>query len=89
MDGEVNSDDEAAIPTGLSDEAQRMAQLYHQIFEIDQRGAAVLEDLMNRFKSQTPAVEGGIDAVLTTYRNAGRTEVIDFVIRRINQGRER
>lgn len=85
---ETDEVDDKAIPTGFSDEAKRMARLYHEIFEIDQRGALVLEDLMNRFKSKPAVTEGGIDAVLKTFTNAGQIEVIDHIIRRLNQGRE-
>lgn len=59
---------------------------YAAVFEDDVRGQAILEDLVRRFAR--PAVKtGGIDAVLQTFMRAGNREVVDFLLRRINQAR--
>jgi hypothetical protein len=62
------------------------ASTYADVFEVDARGQAILEDLVRRFAK--PAVtRGGIDAVLQTYQRAGAREVIDFILRRCDQAR--
>lgn len=60
------------------------AQDYHDLFETDRRGAAILEDLISRFV-RPPVVKGGIDAVLQTYQNAGARKPIDFIASQINR----
>lgn len=69
----------------MSDKAKSAApaDLYRQIFEIDQRGAAIFEDLVQRF-SQPAVVEGGIDAVIKTYHRMGEHAVIQHIVRQIN-----
>lgn len=58
--------------------------LYRAIFETDQRGAAILEDLIRRFTK--PAVtEGGIDAVLKTYERMGMQRVLHHIVGQINR----
>lgn len=60
--------------------------LYADVFEDDLRGAAILEELIQRFSR--PAVqEGGIDAVLKTYHRMGARSVVEFIVARINQSR--
>lgn len=59
------------------------AELYRQIFEVDQRGAAILEDLTLLF-SQQAATEGGIDAVLKTYLRSGQHSVIQHIVKQCN-----
>lgn len=59
------------------------ADLYHQIFEVDKRGAAILEDLVTMF-SKTACTEGGIDAVLKTYLRMGENNVVQHIVRQIN-----
>ena len=63
----------------------RLPDLYRDIFEIDARGAALLDDLVARFGRAEVATDGGIDAVLRTYRAGGQREVVDYILRRINQ----
>jgi hypothetical protein len=58
--------------------------LYRQIFEVDKRGAALLEDLIKRF-SQPAVTDGGIDAVLKTYERMGSTKVVQFIVGQINR----
>jgi hypothetical protein len=63
------------------------AQTYAAIFEDDPRGAAILDDLANRFARQPVVDKGGIDAVLQTYRRSGNREVVNFILLRIGQAR--
>jgi len=63
---------------------ENRAELYRQIFEVDQRGAAILEDLVRMF-SKAAVTEGGIDAVLKTYHRMGQAEVVQHIIRQINR----
>lgn len=59
-------------------------ELYKAIFEDDRRGAAILEDLTQRFAR--PAVtQGGIDAVLQTYHRDGMRRVIEHIVSMINR----
>jgi len=60
-------------------------QEFIDLFEIDRRGARILEDLILRF-SQPAEVNGGIDAVLKTYHRLGQRSVIDHIVRQINRG---
>jgi len=63
-----------------------LAALYRDVFEHDQRGVAILEDLVLRFGRTKVHVDGGIDAVLKTYRNAAFRELLDYIVRRVNEG---
>lgn len=82
--------DEHLFPSLDDDQAEardNMAELYGSIFEDDKRGAAILDDLMNRFQSGAPVTDGGIDAVLKTYAKMGEATVIGYIVMRINQAR--
>lgn len=58
--------------------------LYKAIFEDDRRGAAILEDLIQRFAR--PAVTtGGIDAILKTYQRDGMRSVVEHITAQINR----
>ncbi len=59
--------------------------LYRDIFEADRRGAAILEDLVLRFGHAKVHTDGGIDAILKTYRAAARREVLDYIAIQINR----
>ncbi len=59
-------------------------ELYREIFEVDKRGAAILEALITRF-SQPAVTDGGIDAVLKTYERMGSTKVVQFIVGQINR----
>ncbi|MDQ0035853.1 hypothetical protein J2W30_003621 [Variovorax boronicumulans] len=65
-------------------EPQHLAELYRQIFEVDKRGAAILEDLVKRF-SKPASVQGGIDAVLKTYLHMGEHNVVQHIVNQINR----
>lgn len=58
-------------------------ELYRQVFEVDRRGAAVLEQLLTMF-SKGATTTGGIDAILKTYKNSGNAEVVQFIVGQIN-----
>jgi len=66
---------------------EQWAEMYRQIFEVDKRGAAILEHLVNRF-SKGAKVDGGIDAVLTTYHRLGQNSVIQHIVAQINRGND-
>jgi hypothetical protein len=59
-------------------------RIYRRIFEQDQDGAAILDELWRVF-AKSAVCEGGIDAVLKTYRNDGARMVLEHIVRRINQ----
>ncbi|HCW17738.1 hypothetical protein [Achromobacter sp.] len=58
--------------------------VYKEIFEDDRRGAAILEDLLMRFRPKV-VTTGGIDAVLQTYRHAAHRELLEWVVSQINR----
>lgn len=62
---------------------ENRAGLYREIFEVDQRGAAILEDLVRMFSKQA-VTEGGIDAVLKTFHRQGEQAVVQHIVRMIN-----
>lgn len=57
---------------------------YALIFEDHRVGAAIFEDLVQRF-ARGAVTSGGIDAVLQTYQHAGMRKVLDYITLRINQ----
>jgi hypothetical protein len=59
-------------------------ELFREVFEVDKRGAAILESLITRF-SQPAVTEGGIDAVLKTYERMGSTKVVHFIVGQLNR----
>ena len=61
--------------------------LYLDIFETDQRGAAIFEDLFRRFGRGGVVPDGGIDAARKTYQRAARREVLDYIVTRCNRAR--
>lgn len=63
---------------------EQWAELYRQIFEVDARGAAILEHMVQRF-SQKAEVEGGIDAVLKTYHRMGQHSVVQHILAHVNR----
>ncbi len=69
-------------------ERSRVDQLFLDIFEVDRRGAEVFEVLYRRFAGSAKVhTDGGIDAVLKTYRDAAHREVIEFIVTRCNRAR--
>lgn len=59
-------------------------RIYRRLFEQDQDGAAVLEELTRIF-ARPPTVTGGIDAILKTYADAGARRVLEFIVTKVNQ----
>lgn len=59
------------------------AETYRIVFDMDQHGQRVLEDLVNRFKRSpfTPDDQGG---ERETSRLIGHAEVVDFLINKVN-----
>lgn len=62
---------------------EQRQELYRQIFEVDKRGAAILDDLVRMF-SKPAVTDGGIDAVLKTYQRMGEQAVVQHIVRMIN-----
>jgi len=58
--------------------------MFKRVFEDHHEGRLVLELLIQRFAKNACTV-GGIDAILTTYKQAGAREVLDHVVNRINR----
>lgn len=65
-------------------EAADLAEMFRDVFETDRRGAACLEHLLQRFGRTKVHTDGGIDAVLKTYRAAAHREILDFIVAQIN-----
>ena len=59
-------------------------QDYKAIFEDDKRGAALLDDLTRRFAGKV-YVKGGLEADRETCYNAGKRDVIEFIVTQINR----
>jgi hypothetical protein len=57
---------------------------YQRVFEGDPVGARILEDLIGRFGGN-PYTKGGLEAQRETDRKAGSLEVVNFLLRKINQ----
>jgi hypothetical protein len=69
-------------------ERARLDGVFLDLFEVDRRGAEVFEVLYQRFGlSARVHTDGGIDAVLRTYRAAAHREVIDYIVMRCNRAR--
>lgn len=68
----------AAIP------AQIAPEVYRRVFSEWKDGEQILEELTRRF-ARPAKLEGGIDAVLTTYHRDGARSVLEFIVNRINQ----
>lgn len=69
-------------------ERDRVDRLYLDLFEVDRRGQTVFDDLYARFAAHSKVhTDGGIDAVLKTYRAAAHREVIEHIVMRCNRAR--
>lgn len=58
--------------------------MFKRVFEDHHEGRIVLELLIQRFAKNACTV-GGIDAILTTYKQAGAREVLDHIMNRVNR----
>lgn len=68
----------------MSERDRPTAQDYADLFEVDKRGARILEDLILRFV-RPPVDKGGIDAILQTYTRMGQRNPLDFITNQINR----
>lgn len=69
-------------------ERDRVDQLFRDVFEVDRRGAEVFELLYRRFASSAKVhTDGGIDAILKTYRGSANREVVEYIVMRCNRAR--
>jgi len=60
---------------------------YRTLFEHTPLGVRILEDLWAKF-ARPPVTEGGIDAVLKTFTRAGERNVLEHIVRKINQANQ-
>jgi uncharacterized protein YidB (DUF937 family) len=58
--------------------------MFKRVFEDHHEGRIVLDLLIQRFAKNACTV-GGIDAILTTYKQAGAREVLDHIMNRVNR----
>lgn len=63
-----------------------LAELYRDIFEHDARGARILEDLHARFGRVSVHTEGGIDAVLKTFKSGAQAAVVGYILNQVAKG---
>lgn len=68
-------------------ETSRVDALFAAIFEDDKRGAEVFELLTKRYGRGKVHTDGGIDAVLRTYREASHMEILNYIVVRCNRAR--
>lgn len=88
MNEQADPQDAAAQEAAARAEQARIDGLFFDLFEVDRRGIEVFEILYRRFASKAKVhTEGGIDAVLKTYRDSAHREVIEYVVLRCNRGR--
>lgn len=59
-------------------------QDYADVFEIDRRGVAILDDLTARFARKV-YVKGGHEADRETCYRAGMRDVVEFIVSQINR----
>lgn len=59
-------------------------EAYARVFENIPEGAQILDELVRRF-GKNPYVKGGIESARQTDFNSGAFEVVQFILRRINQ----
>jgi hypothetical protein len=69
-----------------NEDRQHLAGLYRDLLDTDRRGQVILEDLIKRFGRAKVHTDGGIDAVLKTYRTAAHRELLDYILAMINAG---
>lgn len=67
-----------------NEEARPTPQDYADLFEVDKRGARILEDMIQRFY-RPPTKSSGIDRILDAQEFIGRRKIIDFIATQINR----
>jgi len=69
----------------MTDQRERVTpEMYARVFENHAEGALILEDLVRRFHKGA-VMQGGIDAVLSTYHREGARSVVDHIVTQINR----
>lgn len=63
---------------------EEMDALFKRVFEEHHEGRIALDVLIRRFARNAVTV-GGIDAILTTYKQAGAREVLDHILLRLDR----
>ena len=75
MRNDTNQDSEAELDAA-----------YQAVFEVNKLGILVFEDLYKRFAARARVhTDGGIDAVLKTYKDAAQRDVLEHIVKRINR----
>ncbi len=60
--------------------------MYRRVFGQGE-GEVILEDLVTRF-TKPAQTQGGIDAILQTYKDAGARDVLELILKKVQQARE-
>jgi hypothetical protein len=69
----------------MTDQRERVTpEMYARVFENHAEGVLILEDLVRRFHKGA-VMQGGIDAVLSTYHREGARSVVDHIVTQINR----
>lgn len=67
-------------------QANEMAQRYQRLFEhTGEDGRLVLEDLIQRYTTQSPYVQGGQNAEREGCYRMGKRAVVEHIIKQINR----
>ncbi len=64
-----------------------LAALFLEIFEEDRRGAAILEHLQVKFGRVQVHTDGGIDAVLKTFKSGAQAAVVGYILNQIDRAK--
>lgn len=70
--------------TQANAEQRPTPQDYADLFDVDKRGARILEDLVRRFY-RPPSKSNGIDRILDAHEFIGRRQVLDFIANQISR----
>lgn len=77
---------ENSKPANREDQEASLNAAYHDVFEVHLLGQKVFDDLYRRFAARARVhTDGGIDAVLKTYKDAAQRDVLEYIVKRINQ----
>ena len=58
---------------------RELERYYLEIFRHDKRGQAIYKDLMRRYGGAKIFTDGGIEAILKTYRSTAHCEVVEWI----------
>ena len=70
-----------------ADDTDALATLFRDIFEDDRRGAAILEHLHMKFGRVQVHTDGGIDAVLKTFKSGAQAAVVGYIFNQIDRAK--